>query len=212
MSNAYARFGPAAAPAWGQNWLLAASVLAGFTLLLGLWVLGTIRLGVTIQTTGLIIHGWVRSRFIPWGEIAGISYSQEHVTWLPVWRYSWAYLWLNQGPRISLGDLISSDDLPECVTRMKAEIYTRLETTSRFALRTGKGVGFGLLRLQQTGLGIPEWGRLRFLTWQQIEHIEVDQGRLFLNLTAGKKRSFPIGKIPNFEIFLALIRETEKIR
>lgn len=211
MGSAYARFGPAAVPAWGQNWLTAAFWGAGLTVLCGVWIVRAVRMGLVVQTTGIIEKGLLRSRFIAWQDIAGISYSQEHAAWLPVWRTAESHIWLQKGRRLSLGRLVPDEKLPECVTRLKAEMYTRLETTCRHTLQLGETVRFGSIRINQTGLGWVELFRSTHFKWREIEKIDVDRGQLLLLLTAGRKKHFDIGNIPNFEIFLILLRETEKI-
>ena len=167
-------------------------------------------MGLIVQTTGIIVRGLVRSKFIPWQDIAGISYTQEHAAWLPAWRTAEAYLWLRQGGLLSLGSLVPDEKLPECVTRLKAEMYTILETACRHTLQIGEAVHFGPIRIQKTGLN---WGGLfgsLHYGWRDIEKIDVVHGQLVLILTEGRKKHFSICKIPNFEIFLILLREAEK--
>jgi len=212
MSSAYARFGPAAAPAWGQNWLMAAVLLFGLTVLCGIWVVWTTQMGLTIQTTGIIVKGLLYSRFIAWQDIVGISYVQEQAAWLPVWRTNAAYIWFLKGRPLFLGNLVSDEKMPECVTRLKAELYTRLETTCRHLLQVGESVRFGPLLINQTGMGWTGYFRSPLFVWQDIEKIDVEHGQLLLFLPRGRKKHFAIGKIPNFEIFLSLLREAEKIK
>ena len=207
------RYGPAAAPAWGQSLLWWEGGAAALAVAGGLWVVLSHRRGIALMTTGVLIKGNVLAKFIPWQDIAGISYHQEtsawQFAWQSAWRFAEARIWLQKGAKITLNSLVSPKKLPECVTHLKAEIYTRQETICRHNLQSGQRIAFGPLLLHQTGMGLTGLFVRRFLTWTEIEQIEVVEGQLILDWVKNR-RVIPVGSIPNFEIFLALAREAEK--
>ncbi len=212
MEKAYTQWGPAAAPAWGQPWLYLAAGLGSLFVILSLIFFSSSQKSLTIYQNGITILTGFRKMVFTWSEIAGISFAQERVAWLPWWRSYSAQIWFDHKRKFDLRKVVSTKSLPECVTRLKAQIYTLRESQNRYELLEGEKLFFGPLQLEKSGISRAKWpGNYQFLGWEKIYKIEIQNGDLLVNLTSGKTILYSVGKIPNLEIFLMLIREFQNL-
>ncbi len=209
MGTGYSRFGPAVVLAWGQPWLWIGAVLGGAALLAGTWVLVSHRTAALMYRQGLLLRAGIRSTWISWAEIAGVSSSSERIAWLPRWKRSQAWLWLANGRRIWLGKYVPQKQLAVFVTFLKTTLAARLEADLRQALAEGKAAEFGPLRLQPAGLQIAAPRPKSLIPWTEIRQIDVEHGQLVMQFASGRRRSFAVDRVPNLEILLTLMRETE---
>lgn len=211
MSRAYTRFGPAAVPAWGEDWLWIAAVLIVLSLVWTMYILMSQRPGIQLYDTGLFLQGFIFGRFLPWQMFEGISYSQEKTIWLPKRKDIHAFLWLSGKRKIALSRFVNRQQMDECLAQLKAGFDSRFEAACRQKLFDGAVVSFGALRLQKTGIWLVDGFQQKFFPWAHIGQINICDGQVMIDLATGRKACLGTGSVPNFEILLKLIREVEAI-
>ena len=107
---------------------------------------------------------------------------------------------------VSLNRYIHPHDLPEVVTRIKAELYPQLEIRLRNSLNAGEEISFGPIGLNKNGVIC----RTNHYTWDQISQIFIDKGILKVEMSGGNVFHQSLRYIPNLEILILLVREFEK--
>jgi uncharacterized membrane protein YobD (UPF0266 family) len=203
---AYTSFGPAAVPGWGQGALLQAGIL----FLIAAVILTTFALrrkyGLVINKEGLTFYRPVFSEvFVPWMSVRGITFSQEQYTMVARQRDHRAVLWLEESQKVSLKKYAHPNDLPDLVTRIKAELYPQLEMRFRNSLHAGETISFGPVGLNKNGL----FWQNQHHPWAKINRVYLEKGVLVVEMPGQKTYQKSIHSISNLEILILLIREFE---
>jgi hypothetical protein len=206
-NQAYSSFGPAAVPGWGQGTLILSIVLFLLVILLLLNFTLPRKFGMSINKEGLTFYRPLFTDvFIPWISVKGIAFAQDQFKLASNQRGSLAILWLEDEERVALRRYIHSRDLPDAVTRIKAELYPQLEIRLRNLLQAGKDASFGSITMNKNGINFNSHP----LSWKQIDQIRVKDGYLELILANQKTLRQAIINIPNLEVLILLVREFEK--
>jgi len=206
---AYTRYGPVAAQAWSQPWLF----LGGWMLLA--WILFLIvrllprRYRFRLQADRVVICPPIgRERPYRWAELSGIASGPVVVQFFSkqIFTRQQASLYLVNGGVISLPDNL--ENLPELLTRLKANLYPRRMPEYRAALRDGRWLWFGPLALHRQA-GLVRKSLVRSgppIPWAEVQHVTISDGRLVVESGRGRWK-ISVGKLPNLELFLQLVRE-----
>lgn len=196
----YAKHGEAAALIWSRPWF----ILAGFALLTALLLL-VYRLRVAHRFVAVHKHGVMLALSVKqayrWEQINGIAAQTRQdllfgISLKPRYR---AVLFPNFGKPIRISDAI--ENLPDLLSRIKANLYPRLMPVLKEQFLAGKWIYFGPLAIQRKYLRI----RKSQYLWSQVAHIQVEQGYLVINLRDHPRQRLAIGQIPNWELFLQLV-------
>jgi hypothetical protein len=229
--NGYTQYGPAAGYAWGTPWL-AFAILAFLA-----WLVVLIRklqspsYKIQVNKNGLQFKGYQAARkvlapgnYLTWDMLTGISVETigkkiknddpgNGIVTLQV------ALLLSGGKKINLfetGDRPGSlKDLPELVSRIKANLYPRLTQKYNSAFSAGQVLTFGPIKVQKQGMQFQIHRREKFSTplpWDQVRYITINSGYLVVELTnlpdhVHCQRRFPVSQIPNLELLLQIIKE-----
>ncbi len=204
-----------AAQTWSLPWL----ALAFLAALAWLAVLVVYRLvkyrSLSLHRSGITLRLPLRpARTYTWESLDSILLAQYSDLWAPRRIQTRAHLRLQTGQVISLNRYSPPGDLVELVTRLKAGFYPRRETALQQELLSSKTLAFGPLSISLSAL---EYRRL-FLApvivpWPHANRLSVQNGLLTITIrqdtaqgaSSGQiYRTIPLGKIPNFEIFLKL--------
>jgi hypothetical protein len=101
--------------------------------------------------------------------------------------------------------------MPGLIARIKARLYPGLLARSRQAFLSGSQLIFGPLTIQRQGLSLDLKKRREqtseTIPWSQVVHVDVQGGRLLIELDSLPIQSIPVSKIPNLEIMLDLIHQ-----
>jgi len=208
-TNAYHHYGPAAADDWSLVWTLLAWAVLGISLVaFALRLIGKQwRVGVYEQ--GLLLERPLRRKLpLAWSILGGIANQKiEMVSGNQVlWSQMRIELFTSKGEKLQISNRISMAD--ELCTRIKANLYPRILPDMRVTLRDGKFLSFGCLTISQQGLWFSRTGRTSSITWQFVDRITIQNGRLVIECTQ-PKRSIKVSavRVPNLELLLQLVRE-----
>jgi hypothetical protein len=203
--------GPAAARAWSQPWFVLTLLAGTCFLLLAGYRFYRMRRYVAIFKNGIRLRlGLFRTRAWLWSEISGISCSaiQERFLHLAIRTDYKATLFTLKGRPIRLrGPLY---DMPGLISRIKARLYPGLLTRLREAFQSGSRLSFGPLAIQSQGLSLGMKRKdqpIDIIPWEQVIRVDVQDGRLVIELQNQPIQSIPVGKIPNLELMLDLIHQ-----
>lgn len=201
--RALGQFGPTAAQAAGRPWFGAAWLsLCAFGLLYLLWprpgtppALRLSQAGLSLADRRGNLHNYT------WEQIEGLFFGQEAYR-LFVWRTRPASLGRLQieGRAVNLADYVAPADLPQAVDQMKELLYPALlpELQRRFA--SGEKLNFGALHLDRQALYIHQ----QRLPWNQIEQIDVQEGRMWIKPARQTRLFVAVVDIMNLELLLSL--------
>jgi hypothetical protein len=198
---AYNHFGPVAAAFWSRPWYLL-SLLALFVFIsLILYRLMLARRFVSIHKNGLHMK-YPREKSLPWRQIAGVTtgITQDHFLGIPLRTHYQAVLYPNIGKPIKLTNALQ--DLPECITHIKASLYPRLLPDLESNFQAGQWLHFGPLFLHKSSLRLKD----RKIPWTQVQHVTVESGDLMVELQDRTRIRQSISQIPNLELILQLIQ------
>jgi hypothetical protein len=225
FSAGWSGFGPAAAAAWSQPWLLLAA--AGGLLWLGLAVrlvlLGRAR--VEVYERGLRLYrcgeplAWALpwARQVLWSDLAGVSSAliQEGRGQA---RRSRLILYPKQGQALHLHGRSENPLQPGEVAelfglavRLKDNLYPRLLPGLEQAFDQGQALAFGPLTVHPDYLKPGRFARR--LPWKQVQQVGVQKGHLVVEFhPEGQKPgrlAVPVFKIPNLELLLSILAQGE---
>jgi hypothetical protein len=231
LYDGYTRYGPAAGLAWGTPWL-AIAVLAFFVWLVFLIrKLQSPRYKIQVTKNGLLFEGYRAARKVlgpentlTWDMFSGITVEiigkkirnnlqRNGISTLKV------VLLLSDGKKINLfesGDQPGGlKNLPELVSRIKANLYPRLMQKYNSAFSAGQVLTFGPISVQRKEIRIhihPPGKYSSPIPWDQVRHITVKSGYLVVELIKSPdpvqyQRRFPVSQIPNLELLLQIIKE-----
>jgi hypothetical protein len=198
---AYAHFGPIAARAWSDSWLVLASLATLALLFLALYRLYASRKFAAIHENGL------RIRFSPlsenryaWSEIAGISIAslQDRFLGFPVHTSSQVVIYPNLGKPVRLDRSFGDPKLIK--EEIAAQIYPRMLPELRAGLQQGKWIYFGDLAMHQTGLKVNDHP----VPWDQINYMTIESGYLVVKSEKFALMQIPVSRIPNLDLFFRL--------
>jgi hypothetical protein len=207
MNLAYSSFGPAAVPGWGREELAQAGLLFLVALLIFILLIARRKYGLIVSKEGMTFYRpFFAEVFVSWVSIEGIAFAQDQFTLKSNQRDNRAAIWLNDSQRVSLNKYAHPGDIPNVVTRIKAELYPQLEIRLRNLLLAGQEVSFGPVTLNVNGLKC----RNKLFCWDQINQVALEKGSIALILSDRKSLRFNIFQIPNLEILVLLVREFEK--
>jgi hypothetical protein len=110
-----------------------------------------------------------------------------------------ATIFPNLGKRIVIGG--AYENLPECITRLKARLYPHLLSELKPTFMDGKWIYFGPVAIQRDTIRLYKTQ----LPWSEVKRVSVVKGDLVVELVDQSSRRIPAEQIPNFEILLQLI-------
>lgn len=198
---AYNHFGPVAAYFWSRPWYLLslAALIVFIFLILYRWMLA--RRFVSVHKNGLSMR-YPRQTRLPWRQIAGITtgITQERFLGIPLRIRYRAVIYPNIGKPIKLDDALQ--DLPECITHIKASLYPRLLPDLESNFQAGQWLHFGPLFLHKGSLRLKD----RKIPWTQVQQVTVESGDLMVELRDQTRIRQSITQIPNLELILQLIQ------
>jgi len=196
----YAKHGEAAALIWSRPWF----ILAGFALLTALLLL-VYRLRVAHRFIAIYKHGVFLALSLKqsyrWEQLNGIAAEtrQDRLFGFALKPRYLAVLFPTIGKPIRISDAI--ENLPDLLSRLKANLYPRLMPVLKEQFLAGKWIYFGPLAIQRQYLRIHK----RQYAWSQVAQIQVERGYLVIKLRDQPMRRLAIGQIPNWELFLQLV-------
>ncbi len=197
----YTNHGESAAVAWSRPWF----ILAGFALLTALLSLA-VRLRLAQRFIAIHQHGITlalsHKQAYRWEQLSGLvtEIRQPRLFGLSLQPKYRAVLIPNLGAPIRLSTAL--ENLPDLLTRIKANLYPHILPDLKEQFIAGKWVYFGPIAIQRNYLRL----RQRQIPWNQINQIRIDQGYLVIELHDLPRQRLAIGKIPNWEILLELIK------
>ena len=200
--EAYASYGPVAAEYWSRPWYYLAIAAAAIFLMLGIYRVRLSLISVKVRRDGISIRTGFRSaRSFEWDDIQGITTSvvEEHFFGLPVRNKYKTRLILRSGKSIRLPGTIQN--MPELISRLKANLYPRLFPKLLAEFRSGNRLDFGPLEIQSQVLRLEN----QEIHWQQVKKVDVRDGKLVIEFNDRPVRKLPVGSIPNLELVLQLI-------
>lgn len=202
----YARYGPVAAQFWSRPWyLLAGLAFLVFVLLL---LLGLIRAQryVAVHKNGLRVRLSRRKQF-SWGELTGVTTGgvQTRFFGIPLRTRYQAVLFPTVDSPLKLDNTL--DDLPELLTRVKANLYPRLLPGMRKAFQEGKTLYFGPLAVRQDALILEQNDDKRSsIPWSQVQSVSIQAGMLEIDIEDKARVRLPVARVPNLELLLQIIQ------
>lgn len=198
--DGYNNHGELAAITWSRSWFL----LAGFALVCScLLLVHRLRLAgryIAVHQKGLYL-AISQKQILRWEEISGIATAMFQPSFFVVRRgvqYR-AILYPNVGKSILIQG--AYQNLPECITRIKARLYPRLISELKQTFVDGKWVYFGPVAIQRTSLRLQK----KQLSWAEVDRVSIAKGELVVELVDHSSKEIPVAKIPNIEILLQLI-------
>ena len=198
--DAYNNHGELAAITWSRPWFL----LAGFALICCcLLLVHRLRLAgryIAVHQRGMYL-AINQKQILRWEEISGIATAMFQPSFFAVRRgvqYR-AILFPNIGKPIHIQG--AYQNLPECITRIKARLYPRLISELKQTFVEGKWVYFGPVAIQRDAFRLQK----KQLSWAEVDHVSVAKGELVVELVDHSSKKIPVAKIPNIEILLQLI-------
>jgi hypothetical protein len=198
--DGYNNHGELAAVTWSRPWFL----LAGFALICSsLLLVHRMRLAgrfIAVYQNGLALAVG-QKQLLRWEEISGIATDMIQPGLFANRRgvqYR-AKIIPNIGRPILLAG--AYQNLPECITRIKARLYPLLVPELKSSFSTGKWLYFGPVAIQRKTLRL---GKNQF-SWTQVKRVSIVKGVLVVELVDQTCKRIPVAKIPNFELLLQLI-------
>jgi hypothetical protein len=200
----YFNFGIVAAYSWSRNWFLATLlIIAIFVLIL---IFRHIRSNsyIYIYEKGMQLSRYRQEPIaLLWKDIHSI-YEDSHQStflWVPVQtRYSARIVALN-GQVIDIrGEFENLDDL---IQRIKAKSYPRLKKAAITRFQNKEAVSFGPITISQDDVKTVDY----HLLWSQIKDIQLNEGKLMIELMGKKKISVLVKHIPNVEILIQILMD-----
>jgi hypothetical protein len=199
-SDGYNNHGELAAITWSRPWFL----LAIFALLTcSLLIVHRLRLAdryIAVHQKGLYIK--VQQLLVlRWEEISGIASAAFQPSLLGI-RRSVRYratIFPNIGKPIIIQG--SYENLPECITRLKARLYPLLTAELKPTFTDGKWIYFGPVAIQRDALRFHK----HQIPWSEVRRVSVIKGDLMVELVDQSSKRIPVDQIPNVEILLQLI-------
>jgi hypothetical protein len=222
-----ARFGPVAAAAWSQPWIIAAMFGTTACLAVGAWLFQMSRRNIELKPEGLILTAFGRmgwgSRLISWDEIAGITVKivkaggkkrehKPHRYVLTLFRPRGLPLRI-KGRVNEPGKLGEIDRLPELTSLIKAKVYPRLLPRLKRAFHAGQPVAFGPVSITREVMWVRRSGSYRQFPWAAVKRLTVQSGFLVVELNefhASQAYRITVNKIPNLELLMQLISQGAK--
>lgn len=203
---AYTKYGPVAAHFWSRPWyLLAVLALVIFLLLLVIGLLRAQRF-VAIYKNGLRLRLSRRQQFT-WTEISGVATGaiQTRLLGIPLHTRYQAELYPAVSAPVRLDD--SLENLPELLTRIKANLYPRLLPGMRQGFQDGKTLYFGPIAIHQHELCLEEKDRSsRPIPWSRVRSLTVHAGMLVIDIENDQAIRLPVARVPNLELLLQIIQ------
>jgi len=196
----YNNYGELAAITWSRPWFL----LAGFALIsFCLLLVHRLRLAgryIALHQRGLCL-ALTQTQVYRWEQISGIATAMFQPQLFGI-KLSTRYrvtIFPNLGRPVHIND--SFENVPECMTRLKASLYPRLTPQLKSEFLVGKWVYFGPIAIQRNNLRI----RKLQVPWSKVKRVSVAAGDLVVELVDLSNQRLPVDQIPNFEILLQLI-------
>ena len=196
----YNNHGELAAVTWSRSWF----ILAIFALICwSLLIVHRLRLAdryIAIHQKGIAIKIQQASA-LRWEEISGIASGAFQPSLFGMRgdiRYR-ATIIPNVGKPIAIRG--SFENLPECITRLKARLYPILEAALKPLFVEGKWIYFGPVAVQRDALRLY---RLQ-LPWNDVKRVSISKGDLVVELSDQSSKRIAVDQIPNIEILLQLI-------
>lgn len=203
---AYAKYGPVAARFWSRPWYLLAGA-ALLILLILLWLRWRrARRFVAVHQNGLRLRLSRRKDYL-WGQISGVASGtvETHLLGKTLRASHKAELYPAVDPPIHLDD--SLENLPELLTRIKANLYPRLLPDMLQAFKEGKRLYFGSLSISPNELRLQARGAPpRTISWEEIEGISLQAGMLTIKPQNQSPIRLPVARVPNLELLLQIIQ------
>ena len=201
-------FGQAAGTAWSRpGFLLGGGLLAAW--LCGMAWVWLRKRSIKVYQHGLVFWKSAKPRKeLRWREISGVSFAQdEWVILSKKFVRIRAVLYPNQTRPVFLQNYCPKADLPELMTRIKANLYPQLEPELRKNIRDGKRIYFGTISISKDGLYL----NTRHLAWELVDKIDIENGLLCISLLDKSQNRFAIHRIPNLELLLPLTQLASEI-
>jgi hypothetical protein len=200
----YTRFGTVAATVWSRPWLIAGGIVL---LVIGLWIFyrkWVARQFIALYQNGLRfkIHGR-KKNLLRWGEIAGITVDtvQTHLLGMDLSIRYRLKIYPNIGKPIHINNRFYG--LPEFITQLKEQYYPVVSAALRANLRADHWLYFGQVAIHRQAVRLKD----RQLSWENVDSINIKQGKLVCKMIKGRSKKLPISKILNIEVLLSIIQE-----
>jgi hypothetical protein len=199
-------FGPVAATLWSRPWFVLAFTALFVFLILAIYRLLLTRRYVAVHKRGVRL-GLSKQRTLLWAEIAGIATTSTQYQFFgrSMRTRNSAILYPNIGKSIHLDD--SLQDLPNLLTHLKSQLYSRISPILQSDFNQGKWLHFGPISIQQNTIQIHK----KQYIWSEVEQISVNRGKLIIKANPKSIHSLPVSKIPNIELLLQIIQQEVKV-
>lgn len=197
----YVHFGPVAARAWGDSWLLLASLATLALLGLALHRLYASSKSIAIHRNGLRIRfSPLRENTYTWSQITGISIASVENRFLgfPIYASAQVLIYPSLGKAVRLDQSFGDPKLIK--EQIAAQIYPRILPELRAGLKIGKWIYFGDLAIHRTGLRVNEV----LVPWDQIVYMSVESGYLVVKSEKSGLMRVPVSNIPNLDLLFHL--------
>lgn len=198
-------YGPAVVTRWSAPFILLGIFLAvvGCVYAVYLWYLR--GLNVRTSQSGILLQRGGSEEFIPWDHVSGIRSSAIRYG---LARLAWGgraniILHLTDGRRLRLTQQLT--DLSRLADTIKKFIYPRLIQEYQEALRAGRAVELGQLRISTEGLALDK----KEIAWSAITHVSLDRGVLTLRFQQPKRKRvlrLSVHRVPNIDLCFKLIQ------
>lgn len=198
--DGYNNHGELAAVTWSRPWFLLAIFALICCSLLFVHRMRLAGLFIAVHENGLNLALAHRDS-LRWEEISGIATDMLQPGFFAIShaiQYR-ATIIPNVGKPITLAG--AYENLPECITRIKAKMYPRLIAELRPMYSGGKWVYFGPVAIRQDTLRL---GKKQF-PWTKVKRVSIEKGELVVELFDHPSKRIPLASIPNFELLLQLI-------
>lgn len=200
------KYGPVAAQYWSRPWyLLAGAALLLFLVLLGLGLAGAQRY-VGVHKNGVRLRLSRRKQY-SWGELSGVATGalQTRLLGIPLRTRYQAVLYPTLSASLKLDN--SLENLPELLTRLKANLYPRLLPGMQKAFQEGKTIYFGPIAVRQDALLLEQKdAKKRSIPWSQVQSISIQSGMLIIVTEPQASLRLPVARVPNLELLLQIIQ------
>lgn len=203
-----ASFGLSAGTAWSRpGFLLGGGLLAAW--LCGLALAWLSKRSTRVHQQGLVFwKAGQKKKVYRWREIGGVSFAQEEwILYSAKIVRSRAMLYPNQAKPVRLSNYCPKTDVPELMTRIKANLYPHLEPELRQSILDGKRIFFGPVSISEDGFYLAN----QHMEWNQLDGINIENGYLQISIQNGGKNRIAIQKVPNLELLLPLTRLASEI-
>lgn len=199
----YTRYGLVAGERWSRPWFLAAGMALALVVVWGLIRRRRTRWLVALHQKGIRYRLAGRKGVLRWSAIAGLGTrtTREHLFGITLSTCNQLIIFPNVGSPLRLDDRIQ--DLPSLTQALKAQFYPYLAPLLKQELQGGHWLYFGPLAMHKQGLRLGK----QVIPWDQIQQVEVLNGRLVITTTTGRPRRLRASDITNLELLLTLINE-----